>query len=67
MIHTAGRPRAAASQSPFDVGQDSRCAATTVAPQECELTFDVGGAAGGARVLLYRRGDDVARWELALP
>jgi hypothetical protein len=43
------------------------CTATTVAPKRCELTFDVSDAAGGARILLYRRGDDVARWELALP
>jgi hypothetical protein len=43
------------------------CAGTTVAAQTCRLTFDVREAAGGARILLYRRGDDVARWELALP
>jgi hypothetical protein len=54
------------SLSPTGDGADA-CAATTVAPQACRLTFDVGDAAGGARILLYRRGDDVARWELALP
>ena len=54
------------SLSPTGGGADA-CAATTVAPQPCRLSFDVGNAAGGARILLYRRGDDVARWELALP
>jgi hypothetical protein len=54
------------SLTPTGAGAEP-CAATTVAPQECELTFDLGDAAGGARILLYRRGDDVARWELALP
>jgi hypothetical protein len=48
-------------------GGDDACAATTIAPRRCRLTFDIADAAGGARVLLYRRGDDVARWELALP
>jgi hypothetical protein len=54
------------SLSPTGGGADA-CAATTVAPHPCRLSFDVGNAAGGARILLYRRGDDVARWELALP
>jgi hypothetical protein len=54
------------SLSPAGGGADA-CGATTVPTQTCRLTFDVGKAAGGARILLYRRGDDVARWELALP
>lgn len=43
---------------------DGRCSGTTVAEQRCVLTFDLGDAPGGSRVLLYRRGDDVARWAL---
>jgi hypothetical protein len=54
------------SLSPSGDGDDG-CAATTIATRRCRLTFDTADAAGGARVLLYRRGDDVARWELALP
>lgn len=46
-------------------GIDGACAATTVAEQSCTLTFDLADdAPGGSRILLYRRGDDVARWEL---
>ena len=44
---------------------DRACGATTVAEQSCELTFGVADAAGGSRILLYRRGDEVARWELS--
>lgn len=40
------------------------CGATTVAMQACELSFGIAEAAGDARILLYRRGDEVARWEL---
>lgn len=47
-----------------DGERPSACAATTVATQSCQLMFDVGGAPGGSRLLLYRRGDEVARWEL---
>jgi hypothetical protein len=43
---------------------DDACGATTVPARPCRLTFDVAAAPGGARILLYRRGDDVARWEL---
>ena len=43
---------------------DGQCGATTVEVQQCALTFDIGDAAGGVRILLYRRGDDKARWEL---
>jgi hypothetical protein len=43
---------------------DDACGATTVAERRCELTFGVADAAGGNRILLYRRGDEVARWEL---
>jgi hypothetical protein len=51
------------SLSPTGAGEDA-CGATTVASQSCVLEFDMGEAPGGARILLYRRGDDVARWEL---
>jgi hypothetical protein len=43
---------------------DDACRATTVTSRACRLTFDLAAAPGGARILLYRRGDDVARWEL---
>jgi hypothetical protein len=44
------------------------CAGTTVAAQRCILTYGLGdGATGTSRVLIYRRGDEQARWELALP
>ena len=49
--------------SPLGAGDDP-CGATTVAQQKCELTFDVFEVVGGGRILLYRRGDDIARWEL---
>jgi hypothetical protein len=41
------------------------CGATTVDVQSCELAFAVADAAGGARILVYRRGDEDARWELS--
>lgn len=52
------------SLEPSGQGED-QCSATTVDDQECTLTFAVGDAPGGARILLYRRGDEVARWVLA--
>lgn len=43
----------------------STCSPTTATLQACELTFDVSGADGEARVLFYARGEDQARWVLA--
>lgn len=43
---------------------DGACGATTVAEQSCVLRFGVADAAGGARILVYERGDEDARWEL---
>ncbi len=40
------------------------CEGTTVATQQCTLTFDLGDVEGTTRVLLYRRGDERARWQL---
>jgi hypothetical protein len=40
------------------------CAGTTVDPQRCTLQFDLGDTKGSARVLIYRRGDERARWQL---
>jgi hypothetical protein len=40
------------------------CAATTVADDDCTLTFELGDAPGGSRVLRYERGDERAVWEL---
>jgi hypothetical protein len=51
---------------PTGEGVDA-CGAVTVATQTCNLTFDVGDAAGGVRVLRISRGDDTARWELTAP
>jgi hypothetical protein len=41
------------------------CAGTSVEPQRCTLQFDLGGVEGSARVLVYRRGDERARWQLS--
>jgi hypothetical protein len=43
---------------------DDECAGTTVAPRACSLTFDVTDTEGSSRVLVYRRGDEQAHWEL---
>ena len=40
------------------------CGATTTEPEPCTLSFDLTGTEGAARVLIYRRGDERARWEL---
>ncbi len=40
------------------------CTAITVAVQTCIVRFDVSGAAGDSRILIYERGDDRARWVL---
>jgi hypothetical protein len=47
-----------------DRSGERACGATTVAEQSCELTFGVADAAGGSRILVYKRGDEDARWEL---
>lgn len=44
---------------------DGGCGATTVAEQQCVLEFGVADAPGGSRFLLYRRGDERARWQLS--
>ncbi len=51
------------SLAPTGQGTDD-CAGTTVAMAECTVTFDTSAASGDGRVLLYRRGDDVARWQV---
>lgn len=48
-------------------GTADACGATAVEPVVCHLSFDVGEVDGSARVLLYRRGDEQARWELDGP
>ena len=48
---------------PVGAGDDP-CKATSLAPRTCELTFDVFEVEGAGRVLLYRRGDEIARWQL---
>jgi len=57
-------PGAALSAEPAAAGA---CGATTVELAPCTLTFDLGSAEGTSRVLLYRRGDEQARWELTPP
>jgi hypothetical protein len=47
------------------VPSGDECGGTTVATRTCSLTFDLADAEGTSRVLLYRRGDDQARWVLA--
>lgn len=42
------------------------CGATTVTEQPCTLTFHVT-TDGGSRQLIYDRGDQRARWILAMP
>ena len=53
-----------ASLAPMRSGDDA-CAGTTVAQRACSLTFDLTGTEGSSRVLIYRRGDEQARWELS--
>jgi hypothetical protein len=43
----------------------NHCGATTVDPQPCTLAFRLDGDAGTSRVLVYRRGDEQARWDLS--
>ena len=52
-----------ASLAPITSGDDA-CVGTTVARRACSLTFDLAGTEGSSRVLLYRSGDEPARWEL---
>jgi hypothetical protein len=47
-----------------EAGGAQACGAVTVAAAACQLTFDVGEAPGGVRVLRVERGDDSATWEL---
>ena len=48
-----------------DATAGNHCGATTVQLQPCTLAFDLGADAGSSRVLLYRRGDEQVRWDLA--
>jgi hypothetical protein len=52
--------------APTGDGEDA-CGAVSVAAAACQLTFELGDAAGGVRVLRVERGDDSARWELTDP
>lgn len=44
---------------------DGACATLTVAEQTCDIVFGTADAAGEARVLILRRGEDQHRWDLA--
>ncbi len=52
------------SLAPTGRGRDD-CTGTTVATQECTLTFDTSDTSGSSRVLRYQRGDEVAIWQVA--
>jgi len=41
-----------------------RCVEITVGPVDCRLDFDVSGAETSSRVLVLRRGDQQANWQL---
>ena len=43
----------------------NHCGATTVQVQPCTLAFRLDDDAGTSRVLLYQRGDERVRWDLA--
>jgi hypothetical protein len=47
-----------------EAGAADACAATTVADGQCTLTFPLGDAPGGSRVLRYQRGEERAVWKL---
>lgn len=47
-----------------DAAAPAACGATTVTEQSCTLTFPLGDAPGGIRVLRYERGDTTAVWDL---
>lgn len=44
---------------------DTTCAPATVEVRSCTLSFDLSEIDGVSRVLVYRRGEDQARWVLA--
>ena len=44
---------------------EDACGGTTLVERACSLTFELGDTDGSSRVLLYRRGDEQARWILA--
>jgi len=48
-----------------DGSAGNHCGATTVQVQPCTLAFRLGADAGSSRVLLYQRGDERVRWDLA--
>jgi len=54
-----------ASVAPTAPSAADRCAVVTERWQRCTIAFRVPPDAGSSRVLLYRRGDERARWDLA--
>jgi hypothetical protein len=48
-----------------DASAGNHCGATTVQVQPCTLAFRLAADAGSSRVLLYQRGDERVRWDLA--
>ena len=52
------------SETPADAAAEGRCTGITVSPVDCRLDFDVSGAETSSRVLVLRRGDEQANWQL---
>jgi hypothetical protein len=48
-----------------DTTAGNHCGATSVQVQPCTLAFRLDEDAGTSRVLLYQRGDERVRWDLA--
>ena len=48
-----------------DATAGNHCGATTVQLQPCTLAFRLGEDTGSSRVLVYQRGDERVRWDLA--
>lgn len=47
-----------------DTGETDACAALTVAPVTCTLSFPTAGLTGSDRQLLFIRAEDQVRWKL---
>ena len=50
---------------PIAAPAPGRCAAITVAVQECVIDFDISASQGTSRVLVLRRGENQATWRLS--
>jgi hypothetical protein len=57
--------RAPADVTTGSTGGAPACGPVIVEPRSCVLTFELGDAPGGSRLLRYQRGDDSVAWELS--